>query len=337
MQTLIITAVVVVIAAVVAVVIVAVNSGSRSDMESAGRSGTEAACAPHEVFDPSWAAGGTGGPNSQNGVKSSSIGCRPHCATWEFVATPSAGGEYRQGGTGEGSPIGGPQGQGGVFSSNIGCFAPCYWEIGTPKRPETRTEDLVGLRVNADGTLLDNDPDNRHNPDSRLLYYNDNRPPDAGEIRLGVTYRRILAPSRHENLQDVTATDLREVPATQRNRGGSSWDGEPFYYHTGEATWQLAQGRGARWAPGTPLTTQMIANGIPTVHTPNWRSDGGSQENLINPSWGQFNTWWEDEDWEIRADPQSEVCEIVYTPTNRPVCSSANNSCRVSNEVPRTP
>lgn len=336
MQTLIITAVLVVIAAVLAVVIAAVNSGSRSDLVIAGRSGTEAACAPHEVFDTSYAASGIGGPNSQRGVKSKSVGCRPHCTTWEFVATPSAGGEYTLGGSGA-SPIGGPEGQGDVFSSNTGCFAPCYWEVGTPRRPEARTEDLVGIRVNADGTLLAGESPEGHNPDSRLLYYSDNRPPAEGEIRLGVTHRRILANSPHRNLQDITATDLREISEVQRNRGGDSWDGELFYYHTGESTQQLAQGRGARYAPGTPLTAQMIANGVPTVHTPNWRSDGVQQMNLINPSWGRFNTWWEDEDYEIRADPVSEVCEIVYTPTDRLICSSANISCLVSNQVPRTP
>ena len=337
LQTLIITAVLVAIAAVVAVVIVAVNRGSRSDLAVAGRSGSEAACAPHEVFDSSYAASGIGGPNDQGGVESKAVGCKPHCATWEFVATPSAGGEYKLGGTGEGSPIGGPEGKGGVFSSNIGCFAPCYWEVGTPRKAATRTEDLVGIRVNADGTLLEGHPSNRHNPSSRLLYYDDNRPPAEGEIRLGVTYRRILANSPHSSLHDITASDLQEIPYTRRSQGGDSWDGEPFYYHVGAETQQLAQGKGTLYAPGTPLTAQMIANGVPTVHTPNWRSDGVPQMNRINPSWQRFNTWWEDGDWQIMTDPESEICEIVYTPTNRLVCSSANSSCLVNNEVPRTP
>lgn len=160
LQTLIITAVLVVIAAVVAVVIAAVNSGSRTNIENAGRSGTEAACAPHEVFDPSWAASGIGGPNSQGGMKSSRIGCRPHCATWEFVATPSAGGEYTLGGSGA-SPIGGPQGQGGVFSSRIGCFAPCYWHYDPPAgdaeamTPEARhvKSNYSSLRFAADNRV----------------------------------------------------------------------------------------------------------------------------------------------------------------------------------------
>ena len=90
---------------------------------------------------------------------------------------------------------------------------------------------------------------------------------------------------------------------------------------------------GGSQCPGTPLTPEQIAGGVPTVHTPNWVSNIVPSHADLQGEWGYFNTQWEDERWEVRADPESEVCEIVYTPTDRLICSSANSNCLESNRA----
>ena len=326
---------------------IALTSSSSEDLEDAGRSGEDAACAPNEALDAVWKTSGLGGPQGEGGVRSKSVGCKPHCATWEFVAEPSEDGEEYMLGSlallaGK-VPFGGPEGEGGVFSSNIGCFAPCYWEIGTPVQVRLRHQDLIGVKVESTDDnygptsggalrstgrgyiLSDPSDDSDENPGSRLRYYNDNRAPVEGEIRLGVTYRRILDSS--EQLE--RAGGLFVATELQRSESDSI-DGNPYFYtsplerHSASGRW--GHGLGVRNAPGTPLSPQQIAEGVPTVHEPNWYSP---RINILASSeWGRFNTYFEDEDWEIRADPENEVCEIVYTPTDRLICSSDNDSCR---------
>ena len=334
LQTLIITAVVVVLAIGVGLLFLALTSSSSGNLEDAGRSGSEAACAPNELLDAVYVRHAFGGPEGRGGVRSKSVGCKPYCATWEFLAMPSAGGEYRLGGTGEGSPIGGPDGAGGVFSSKIGCFAPCYWEVGEQDSARLRPRELIGTNIDRDlastadpqKTELGYVEDARENDASRLRYHNDNRPPDAGVIRLGVTYRRILDTSEENFFDAYGGTELQGTAG--RNR-----DGKPYFYVSPKPAHSVS-GRyghdaGVRNAPGTPLSPEQIAQGVPTVHEPNWYSPG--YDYLGSREWGRFNTYWEDEDWEVRADPENEVCEIVYTPTDRLVCSSDNDSCLESN------
>ena len=311
LQTLIVTAVVVVLAIGVSLLLFALTSSSSEDLEDAGRSGDDAACGPNEVWDAVYWTRGIGGPNGQKGVTSKSVGCKPYCATWEFVAERSEDGEEYVLGSlallaGK-VPFGGPDGAGGVFSSDIGCFAPCYWEVGTPVQSRLRYRELIGVHVHSTDSSIDpSTPSNtgrglaytNENSGSRLRYYNNDRVPGVGVIRLGVTYSRTQ-----------TATELMA-------QSSSDGDGKPFYYINPTA-------------PGTRLSPQQIANGFPTVHEPNWFSPGSNV--LASSEWGRFNTYFEDEDWEIRADPENEVCEIVYTPTDRPICSSDNNSCQELN------
>ena len=349
LQTLIITAVVVVVAIGVGLLFIALTNRSSDDLEAAGRSGTEAACAPHELLDAGFVRRGIGGPNSAGGVESKAVGCKPYCATWEFGASFD-GYEYEPGGSGPSSPFGGPDGKGGVFSSNVGCFAPCYWEIGTPDQVRLRHRSLIGVRIQDDAVSRDNPPKTEmgfvlgswENPDSRLRYYNDNRPPDAGVIRLGVTYRRILDREQLDTSSRNYAnysTLLGSIRATelQSSTTGSN-DGKPYFYYTpleqDSVSGRWGHGLGVRNAPGTPLSPEQITNGVPTVHTPNWRTIGTDE---MAQEWGRFNTEWEDEDWEVRVDPENEVCEIVYTPTDRIICSSTNDSCKESNESDTCP
>ena len=344
LQTLIVTAVVVVVAIGVGLLFITLTSSSSGDLEDAGRSGQEAACAHSEVPDAVYKTRGLGGTVGKGGVVSSAVGCKPYCAAWEFGASFD-GYEYEPGGSGPSSPFGGPEGRGGVFSSKIGCFAPCYWEVGTPDQARLRHRSLIGVRIQDDAVSRDNPPKTEmglvlgswENPDSRLRYYNDNRPPDAGVIRLGVTYRRILDREQLDTYSQNYAnysTLLGSIRATelQSSTTGSN-DGKPYFYYTPleshSVSGRWGHGLGVRNAPGTPLSSEQIAKGVPTVHTPNWRTIGTDE---MAQEWGRFNTEWEDEDWEVRADPESEVCEIVYTPTDRIICSSTNNSCKESNE-----
>ena len=315
LQTLIVTAVVVVLAIGVGLLFLALTSSSSEDLEDAGRRGDDAPCGPNEVWDAVYYTRGIGGPSGQKGVTSKSVGCKPYCATWEFVAElPEDGGdEYIQGSLAmiAASGIGGPDGAGGVFSSKIGCFAPCYWEVGTPVQAELRPRELIGVFSETENTDYGLEDTGRgwliigesapENSGTRLRYYNDNRAPEAGVIRLGVTYSRTQ-----------TATELMA-------QSSGAGDGKPFYYINPTAQ-------------GTPLEPSQIAAGVPTVHEPNWLSPRNNiLASLPASEWGRFSTYWEDEDWEIRADPENEVCEIVYTPTDRLICSSDNNSCWESN------
>ena len=324
LQTLIVTAVVVVVAIGVGLLLFALTSSSSEDLEDAGRRGDDAACAPNEALDAVYVRRGFGGPEGRGGVRSKSVGCKPYCATWEFVAELSEDGEkYVQGSlallAGK-EPIGGPDGAGDVFSSNIGCFAPCYWEnVGSGGRmhhTQLTGEDYIASD-NSDanpGQTARGLTSGPINPSSRLRYYDDNEPPEAGVIRLGVTYRRVVDPNQ--------GTDFME---TELNRTDS--DVKPFY--TDEYVAELGYTGGVNNAPGTRLSPEQIARGVPTVHEPNWYSPRNNV--LASSEWGRFNTYGEDEDWEVRADPENEVCEIVYTPTDRLICSSDNESCRESN------
>ena len=78
LQTLIVTAVLVLVAAVAATTLLAINQGQTSELESAGRSGNDAPCAPWEMLDQDWKAKGLGG--GVGNINTSAKGCRyPEC------------------------------------------------------------------------------------------------------------------------------------------------------------------------------------------------------------------------------------------------------------------
>ena len=312
LQTLVITSVFLIIAVGASAVLLGINSGSSEDLEEAGKidAGGGASCRPNEIFDLDYESKGLGGSQGQRGVVSSEIGCRPHCATWEFMtAGPNDDGEYEltkdwlritQ------DNVGGPEGDDeNVFSSRKGCFAPCYWEhtgatsSGRPKwiyaHTNSNHDTVAPMRT----------------VDNRLLYYDDNRVPAAGEVRLGVIYRRGNRGSRDTNLYGT-----EYGPATP------SRDGKRpivFYDHASF---------GAVNFEGVVLPTMnpdLRATG--TVARPNWRSTGIDPP-LQDPPADRYRSTWEDEDWEVRADPESETCEIVNTARNDElVCTSARDNC----------
>ena len=72
--------------------------------------------------------------------------------------------------------------------------------------------------------------------------------------------------------------------------------------------------------------TPTLKARYPTVFIPNWQSTGtdpgGTDPKLRN------GTNWEDENWEVRADPYNKVCTIVnITLDDQVVCSSEDDSC----------
>ena len=300
LQTLIITAVLVLVAVGAALVLVAINRSSSDDFEEAGN-----------------------------------IGIDGKCQTWEIhLATLEAAGH------------GGPEGHGGVFSSNIGCLATCYWEItdwpsGTgagyddyPNAYSVRNKlsDWGGGRIERTG----------HPHVSKLHYYDDNRAPAINHIRFGVVSLRAPAGATEPpgGFRDV-ATDHR----LYTNRPGyakiaGDGDGKILLHFVLNPL--NPNSYGARLNPGRPLTQAMIDAGIPTIAEPNWMSFGD------NPGAGVLATdypdptvppappadyargSWEDESWEVRADPGREVCEIVNVAhDDLLVCSSAakDNLC----------
>ena len=288
LQTLIVTSVVVFLAIAVSFTLFAINSGSSEDLEAAGRSGPAAdSCRPNEIFDLDWESKGLGGPQDKRGDKSSKIGCRPHCATWEFMtAGPNDDGEYElskdwllitQGN------VGGTEGNEAVFSSRTGCFAPCYWEHGSVSGNYPRPSEL-------------------YDADSRLYYFDDNRHPAGGEFRLGVVYNR-------------------------GSRGDAHWVGTDIILRTHSVSYNRDGKHTFRKSTvaGTPLTPTQRAGlpnrnqpAIPTVAPPNWYTSSSDRNHAS----------WEDEDWEVRADPESETCEIVNTARNDElVCTSARENC----------
>ena len=306
LQTLIVMAVFVLAAVGVSIGLLAVTSASSDDFEEAGQTGVEARCAPNEIWNPELESRGIGGPDSQGGVKSKQVGCEPYCGTWEYLSTgANENGEYEPAespAAARQSSIGGPDGNGGVYSQNIGCFAPCYWSYTNgPGRP------------NASGFI---------NSGTSLQYLDDNRAPAIRQTRLGVNYRRAT---------EDPSTDLYPRPPSG---GGSRWrsdlqafdfslnrDGKPFII--------ARNGRGSAVAPGTPLTPALL-QWVPAVFEPNLLSRN-ADPGATDPTQRNGNNFWEDENWEYRADPYEKECSVVNlhpNPGDNPVkCSSEWDNC----------
>ena len=311
LQTLIVMAVFVLAAVGVGIGLLAVNSATSDDFEEAGQTGVEARCAPNEIWNPELESRGIGGPDSQGGVKSKQVGCEPYCGTWEFLSTgANENGEYEPAespAAARQSSIGSPEGNGGVYSQNIGCFAPCYWGFtwtgNAKQRP--KASDVKGNQ-------------------SSLIYYNDNRFPVVQQVRLGVNNRRSTAdPSTDATIYADSSqwkffrrrTDLNINEGHAGNRFPLP-DNKPYIQTTSQSS------SGNTVAGGSPLTPTLKSR-YPTVFIPNWQSTGTDPGGTNRNS-----TTWEDENWEVRADPYNKVCTIVnITLDDQVVCSSEWDNC----------
>ena len=258
--------------------------------------------------------------SSDDFEEAGNVGLEGKCQTWEIhLATLEAAGH------------GGPEGHGGVFSSNIGCLAPCYWEITS-----YGTGGGSGYHHYPGAYFVRNKPStSAHQHVSKLYYYDDNRPPAKNHIRLGVVNLRVAAsasgPFRFSDV-DIRPPGASKGPTYTRNTPGIKTD-EKFFFR-----FKRSSTSGVQAFHGRPVTPEVIADGIPTIVEPNWFSYGD------NPGGGVLATdypdtagdadlarySWEDEYWEVRADPGREVCEIVNVAhDDLLVCSSAakDNKC----------
>ena len=317
LQTLIVTAVFVLAAVGVGIGLLAINSSSSSNFEEAGRTGVERRCMPNEVWEPELEARGADGINpvyrgttykpdggilaiyrADQEVVADNSGCKPICGTWEYYDPGRAA-----------AGIGGPEGSGGVYSTAKGCFAPCYW--GRPTGGHVTRPKVVQV----------------DHFDSRLWYYDDNRAPIARQQRLGVNYRRSEDPTVPV---PVTGNALRGLQQQQDlivyNNGNQ--DGKPFMHARSKP--HQTDGKGGSWrVAGTlPLSPAQLAAGFPTVFKPNWNSNGGDPGTARRNTDNLGNHEWEDENWEVRADPIKKVCTIVNTTLDdQVICSSEWDNC----------
>ena len=309
LQTLIVMAVFVLAAVGVSLGLLAVTSASSDDFEEAGKTGVEARCAPNEVKDPELEARGVAGTNptyrtptyrQDEEITADTIGCNPVCATWEY---------YDPGLAAEGT--GGPEGSGGVYSSNEGCFAPCYWNYSSLSR---------GVYVPG--------PEHVKGSYSSLSYYDDNRVPIPEQMRLGVNYRRsvdlsVPPPSSPPGLV-WQHSDLNPAGGRNNKDGKLMIRTRP----TNKNNPSIRQA-GSREASGSQLAPNQIAAGLPTTFKPNWRSLN-ADPGTTDPT-QRNGTRWEDENWEIRADPKEKECTIVniHPSPGYPelVCSSDWDNC----------
>ena len=322
LQTLVVTAVLVLVAVAASLGLLAITSASSDDFEEAGSTGVAARCAPNEVWDQEYEARGIGGPDSQGGITSRRVGCKPYCGTWEyFTAGKNNKGEYTQAdpSVAKQSNIGGPDGNGDVFSQNTGCFAPCYWSY-KHGRATWRPGPNV-MRANT----------------SSLQYIDDNRAPEIRQVRLGVNYRRSTTdPSTDAaNLRSTSNPGGTFVAGNRqdlsfRHQVARNEDGKR-YIQTRYKPSGIDAGAGSQWAPGTPMTPTLTAL-LPTVFEPNFRSRGGDPAEVEGQGPLDRNGGpWEDENWEWRADPVKKECTIVNlhpNPGDDPlVCSSEWENC----------
>ena len=323
LQTLIVTAVFVLAAVGVGIGLLAINSSSSDNFEEAGQTGVEKRCAPNEVRDPDLEARGVNGINKEyrgttyggdgsyrsdgsrivakyradQEIVADNIGCNPICGTWEYFSPGLAG-----------AGSGGPDGSGGVYSTAKGCFAPCYW--GRPSGGRVNHPQVNQVR----------------STDARLRYFDDNRAPIAREHRLGVNYRRSVDPTAPVPTDSSNIfRGLQQQQDLVLYTIGGNKDGKPFI----NARWNgRIDGVGGSWTvAGTlPLSPRQLAAGFPTVFKPNWKSNS-TDPGTDNRNNGTHN--WQDENWEVRADPYNKVCTIVNTTLDdEVVCSSEWDRCR---------
>ena len=247
--------------------------------------------------------------SSDDFEEAGNIGIEGKCETWEIhVATLEAAGH------------GGPEGYGGVASSNIGCLAPCYWDI-TGYIDSGAIKTYYPLSIVVRNQELDPNTGERGgfpNP-SKLDYYDDNRAPAKNQYRLGVVYSR--------GDRDIDHRASRPGWAKPNMEG-----------HETILRW-TPWGVGTH--PGTPVAQNYLDRGWPLAAKPNWVSIGPDPGNVLPINAGLTTSTdrddlakytWEDEYWEVRADPGREVCEIVNVAhDDLLVCSSAKDECEPIN------
>ena len=138
-----------------------------------------------------------------------------------------------------------------------------------------------------------------------LQYSDDNSPPAIKQIRLGVNYWR----------DDPRTTSIHWMSDLQPHFRSNNLDGKPYIV--------ARNGEGNAIVSGKLPLTPALLQYVPTVFKPNWRSRGPDPGGTARNGGS-----WEDENWEVRADPYNKVCTIVNTTLDdQVVCSSEEDSC----------
>ena len=290
LQTLIVMAVFVLAAVGVSIGLLAVTSASSDDFEEAGKTGVEARCAPNEIWNPELEGRGIGGPDSQGGVRTSQVGCETYCGTWEYLSTgANENGEYEP----AESPAAARQSSIGGPDGNGGVYSQnigCF-------APCYWSYVNGNSRPEAQNGVIENN--------TSLQYSDDNSPPGIKQIRLGVNYWR----------DDPSTTSIHWMSDLQPHFRSNNLDGKPFIV--------ARNGQGNAIVSGKLPLTPALLQYAPTVFKPNWRSRGTDPGGTARNGGS-----WEDENWEVRADPYNKVCTIVnITLDDQVVCSSEDDTC----------
>ena len=282
LQTLVITAVLVAVAVVGSLLIVAISRSSGERLEDSNAT-QEGLCQPWEVHKTTLAAKGYGGTQGHGGIFSSSIGCIAVCYLTGLLAGTR--------------------------------FYPHAMDVGNRLPVSNRALEVMGNGVPARQVV------------SRLAYDDSNRVPAAGEVRLGVAYNR-AAPEDTDDF-DEFYPDF----GYWRNSNETGNPSSPRFSNPSglslrrmELNWSLrdsdpiirfGQG-GVNNYPGTPIPLEWRGRRVSrtgAVVTPwNWSASLHVYEpNFWSPPRARGNLLQVDEQWEVRADPGREVCEIVDT------------------------
>ena len=305
LQTLVITAVLVAVAVVASLLIVAISRSSGERLEDSNAT-QEGLCQPWEVHKVALAAKGYGGT----------------------------------------------QGHGGIFSSSIGCVAVCYltglsaasrttphaFDVGNRTPRSYRSIEIMGSGAPSRQAV------------SRLAYDDSNRAPVAGEVRLGVAYNRADPADADEF--DEFAPDFgywRDLGESQNpsspgwvNPSGGSRTQRQLRWDIRDPDPIIRYGiGGVNLHPGTPIPLEWRgrqARGISQgfnpwdwsaslhVYEPNFWSPASARGGILNI----------DEEWEIRADPGREVCEIVDTLRDDTIILTSDREYNFDNPYPES-
>ena len=305
LQTLVITAVLVAMAVVASVLIVAISRSSGERLEDSNAT-QEGLCQPWEVHKVALAAKGYGGTQGHGGIFSSSIGCIAVC----YLTGTKAGSR----------------------------FYPHAMDVGNRRIISNNALEVMGNGVPAREVI------------SRLAYDDSNRAPVAGEVRLGVAYNR-AAPADAGDFDEFYPDfgywrDWHENRNPQSpgfsNPSGISQRRVELFWSLRDPDPIIRYGRGGSTNyPGIPIPLEWrgremrgVANGLNPwdwsaslhVYEPNFWSPARARGDLLSV----------DEEWEVRANPGREVCEIVDTARDDEIILTSDREYDPSNPYPES-
>ena len=305
LQTLVITAVLMAMAVVASVLIVAISRSSGERLEDSNAT-HEGLCQPWEVHKVALAAKGYGGT----------------------------------------------QGHGGIFSSSIGCMAVCYLTgLNASSRVTPHAMDVGNRRQIAYRLLevMGNGAPSR-TVVSRLAYDDSNRAPVAAEVRLGVAYNRV-DPNDADDFDEFypdfghwRAYDDTRNPSSPgySNPSGISQRQAEFFWSLRDPDPHIRYGQGGSTNyPGIPIPLEWrgreVGGAANRVNPWDWSASLHVYEpNFWSPARARGNLLEMDEQWEVRADPGREVCEIVDTARDDEIILTSAREYDPSNPYPES-